>query len=916
MNPLAINQHSIDIRAVFPTLSGSNVLVQPNTPVFTIVALSDDYLKAVGRQREELVGRGLFEAFPNNPDDPNQVSEKTVQASLEYTLTHKEPHYLPVQRYDVSNEAGVYEERYWSFSNKPVLGESSEVVYLIHSADDVTARVRAEQRESRLNSIERAYSLFMQAPVVIGIVKGDDYVIELANDSILQLWGRGPEVIGRPLLEAIPELKGQGFIELLDEVRRSGKPYFAYERPSILERGGKREVRYLDFVYQPYYEESEPVASGVFAVAHDVTEQVAARKEALESEQRFSDLVAEATVATAVYIGREMRIQYANEAMIRLWGKDASVIGKTVRQALPELKGQPFHEQLDRVFTTGETYWGKEDRGELVVDGVLQTFYFNFSYKALRNADGAIYGILNMATDVTEQVQSRQRVEEKNSELQFVMDVMPQMVWHTQPDGNADFVNQVYLDYTGLPMEELAGLRWTALIHPDDLESSARLWQQAVEGINDSYTVEHRLRGRDGSYRWFLTRGVALKDAQGTIQRWYGTTTDIEEQKTAAEVLRQSKERFDLVAKATQDAIWDWDLTTDQLWWNEGFRELFGYKEEEIEPDVTSWYSRVHPDDRERVVGSIHKVIDNGGRQWADEYRFRKSDGSYVTVFDRGYALHDGEGRPVRMLGSMQDITERKQAEALLERRVKERTYELEIRNRELEQFTYVSHHDLQEPLRKIIMFSDMVKGEAREKLSEASQSRLEKVTAAASRMSAALRDVLNYASLSKQEQYVAVDLDEVLAGVQADLELVIHEKAAHIEADELPTIKAVAGQMHQLFYNLLNNALKFSRAGEAPVIKISCSHPGAAVLGRYPELDASRSYYLIAVSDNGIGFKSDSAEKIFDMFQRLHSRDAYAGTGIGLALCKKVVVNHRGAIWADSEPGKGATFNLLLPAE
>ena len=915
MKPLASDQHSIDIRTFFTTLPGSNVLVQPDAPHFTIVAVSDDYLQAVDRRREGLVGKGLFEAFPNNPDDRNQVSEKTVRASLEYALAHKEPHYLPVQRYDVKNEAGVYEEHYWAASNKPVLADGGEVMYLIHTADNVTHKVKAEQREVRIKSIERAYGLFIQAPVMIGILKGDEYVIELANDSILELWHRGPEVIGMPLLKAIPEIKDQGFIEILDEVRRTGKPYYAYETPATLLRNGKPDVRYLDFVYQPNYEGTEEVASGVFAVAHDVTEQVTARKGARESEQRFRDLVAEATVATAVYIGREMKIQYANEAMIHLWGKDASVIGKTVRQALPELEGQPFHQQLDRVFTSGETYWGKDDRAELMVDGELRTFYFNFSYKALRNADGEIYGILNMATDVTEQVVSRKRIEEKNKELQFVMDVMPQLVWHTQPDGQVDFVNKIYLDYTGLPAEQLTGHQWAALVHPDDMESSIRLWQQALAGVSDTYTVEHRLRGRDGTYRWFLTRGVALKDDSGHILRWYGTTTDIQDQKTAAEVMRQSKVRFDLVAKATQDAIWDWDLVTDLIWWNEGFRAMFGYKEEDIEPDITSWYSRVHPDDRDQVVSSVHRLIEDGGKQWSGEYRFRKSDGSYATVFDRGYVLHDKSGKAVRMLGSMLDITERKQAEVLLERRVKERTYELELRSRELEQFTYVSHHDLQEPLRKIIMFSDMVKGEGREKLSEASQNRLEKVTQAATRMSAALRDVLNYASLSKQEQYAEVDLDEVLAAVQADLELVIHEKGAHVQADELPTVKAVAGQMHQLFYNLLNNALKFSKAGEPPQIRVTCCPAGVDTLGRYAELDPARTYYEIAVSDNGIGFKPESAERIFDMFQRLHSKDAYAGTGIGLALCKKVVVNHRGAIWAESQPGEGATFRVLLPA-
>lgn len=239
---------------------------------------------------------------------------------------------------------------------------------------------------------------------------------------------------------------------------------------------------------------------------------------------------------------------------------------------------------------------------------------------------------------------------------------------------------------------------------------------------------------------------------------------------------------------------------------------------------------------------------------------------------------------------------------------------ELEMRNRELEQFTYVSHHDLQEPLRKIIMFSDMVQREAREKLSETSLLRLEKVTNAARRMSAALKDVLNYASLDKEESFELLELNEVMISVQNDLELVIQEKGATVNVAKLPKIKGVPQQMHQLFYNLLNNALKFSKTGESPVIDVKWSRIGNPELLSYPELDHSGNYHCIEIKDNGIGFNQDASDKIFGMFQRLHSRDAFAGTGIGLALCKKVVINHSGIIKAESEPGKGAIFKVILP--
>jgi signal transduction histidine kinase len=249
------------------------------------------------------------------------------------------------------------------------------------------------------------------------------------------------------------------------------------------------------------------------------------------------------------------------------------------------------------------------------------------------------------------------------------------------------------------------------------------------------------------------------------------------------------------------------------------------------------------------------------------------------------------------------------------ENKVFQHAKELELRNKELEQFTHVSHHDLQEPLRKIIMFTDMVKVEAQEKLSDESQLRLKKVSDAAIRMSAALRDVLDFASLGKSEQFVAVNLNQVLAQVQSDLELIISEKGAAITSDQLPTITAIPRQMHQLFYNLVNNALKFSRGGIAPCIRITTRQLNGSQAAEHQDLDKSKTYFAFTIQDNGIGFHQESSQKIFEMFQRLHSKETFAGTGIGLALCKKVVQNHGGKIWAESKEGEGATFNVLLPS-
>ncbi|RYD94627.1 MAG: hypothetical protein EOP50_09220 [Sphingobacteriales bacterium] len=283
----------------------------------------------------------------------------------------------------------------------------------------------------------------------------------------------------------------------------------------------------------------------------------------------------------------------------------------------------------------------------------------------------------------------------------------------------------------------------------------------------------------------------------------------------------------------------------------------------------------------------------------------------YVELTGRWIELAVAKMDEERLINVFTDVTPIKEAQLRQEQLVER----LKQSNEELEQFTYVSHHDLQEPLRKILMFTDMVKSDPGTQLSEAATMRMEKITGAARRMSAALRDVLNFASLNRAEQVTETDLGEVLAAVQSDLELAIHEKKGSITSDALPTIRAIPHQMHQLFYNLVNNALKFAQPGVPPVLTISCSEAGEELHARYPELDTAQHYYEFTFRDNGIGFSPASAEKIFVMFQRLHARDTYAGTGIGLALCRKVVQNHGGKIWAESTAGAGAAFHVLLPA-
>jgi two-component system CheB/CheR fusion protein len=396
--------------------------------------------------------------------------------------------------------------------------------------------------------------------------------------------------------------------------------------------------------------------------------------------------------------------------------------------------------------------------------------------------------------------------------------------------------------------------------------------------------------------------------------------------------LAASEERFRLVASATNDALWDWDLVNDSVWWGETFFKIFGYDNSNEQTKREYWFEKLHPNDFKHVRSSLYEAINNGSKEWRMEYRFRKKNNQYAHILDRAYILHDEFGTPYRMLGSMFDVTDLKNAEhklstmnEQLEHKVMERTHELEQinnaleqSNSDLQQFASVASHDLQEPLRKIQMFSKIIK----ESIEENSNGNtgdtshyVDKIIHSSDRMRSLITDVLNYSRLSDNNStFEMTDLNDIVRGTLEDFELTIKEKNAKVEVGELPVLPVIPGQIRQVFQNLISNALKFSKKNVPPLIRITSQALAKRSFMSMPQKDGP--FYSISIVDNGIGFDPQFSNNIFNLFQRLHSKDKFEGTGIGLAITKKIIEKHNGLIRADSKEDVGATFVIILPSK
>jgi PAS domain S-box-containing protein len=338
---------------------GNILLMLPDAPRYTIVAASKGFYQTSNTTPDKLLGKGVFDKFPNNPNSTDNSGAADLNASFLKVLNTRQPEKLDPFRYDIKNQKGDFEERYWEVIDSPVLGDEGDIIYITHSVIEVTDKVLSEKRDEVLKGMKQAYDLFMQAPFAIHIFTGPDFIIELANAPTLEMWGREGNVIGKSFFEVVPEVKEQGYGDLMNEVMQSGQTRFFYETPIILDRPGKDKVGYYNFVFQPYYKEGSKKAESILIIANEVTTQVIARQKINESEQKYQRLFATMNqgfcVLEMIFEG-EKPVDYRFEEINPVFEKQTGLknaIGKTIRELVPNFEAHWF-ELYGKVASTGE----------------------------------------------------------------------------------------------------------------------------------------------------------------------------------------------------------------------------------------------------------------------------------------------------------------------------------------------------------------------------------------------------------------------------------------------------------------------------------------------------------------------------------------------------------------------------------
>lgn len=767
-------------------------------------------------------------------------------------------------------------------------------------------------------SLRTIVAVMLDNPFGMYIAWGREY-IQLYNDGYRPILGstKHPQALGISSRETFAEI--WHIIDAMFDGVMQGKAVGFPDFMLPLDRHGYVEECYFDFSYSPIRQENGEVG-GVLVTVIETTSKKKTEKDLQESEERFRNMADNipnlAWMANAdgwIYWYNKKWYEYTGTLPEQMegWGWQSVHDPQTLHLVLDKWQGsiangQPF----DMVFPL---------KG---ADGEFRQFLTRVL--PLRDGKGKVSQWFGTNTDITDQKKAEEALKESERRFRTMAEGTDILIAVGDETSNAVYFNKAWVELTGKPMEHLLAFGWVDLVHPEDRDRYVNIYLRAFEK-KIAFTEECRVLNKDGEYRWLLSKVQPRFNPAGTFAGYISSCLDITELKQTEQALKESEQRFRNVADSAPALIWMSDTDTRCYFFNKGWLKFTGRTMEQ--ESGSGWTAGIHPDDLQACLDSYISAF-HERQEFYVEYRLQRQDGEYRWISDNGVPRFTADGIFEGYIGACMDIQEQKSFSVELEKQVKDRTnelalanhlltdknLELENMNKELQSFAYISSHDLQEPLRKIQTFSSRLMDKEYENLSESGKDNFQRMQNAANRMQTLIDDLLAYSRTNTVERkFENVDLKKIIDDVKEDLKEEIQQKHATIEATDSCEINIILFQFRQLIYNLVSNSLKFSDNDRPPRIRIS-SKIAKGINLQQERLAEEVKYCHIRISDNGIGFKQQYSEKIFEVFQRLHGRSEYIGTGIGLAIVKKIVENHHGIITAKGNLNQGATFDIYIP--
>ena len=715
--------------------------------------------------------------------------------------------------------------------------------------------------------------------------------IKFASPAFEEVWGCGRERLyesPQRWWESVhPEDRQQAMAALPQPLTEKFSAEYRVVRPD-------GTIRWIWDRRFPVRDESGNIYQ-IAGVAKDITERKLAQAALQESEEKYRRLIE--LSPDALYVHVRGQIVLINPAGIRLLGAETAeqIVGKQVLDFVHPDSREAVKARMQQS-ELGDSVPPLEERYLRLDGSVVEVEVVAAPLPYLDQQ-----AVQVIVRDITERKRVMEEVEREHRLLRTLIDTIPDRIYVKDTKARFLLNNTAHLTALGVKSQPGTLGKTDFDFRPADIAAERMADDKKVlETGEPLYNREEPTIRADGKEGWNLVNKVPLRDAHGNIIGLVGVSRDITERKRAEEATERDRNLLRTLVETIPDRIYAKDTEARFILNNAAHLSALGAKSQSDSLGKTDFDFRA-PEIASKCMTDDQQVLQSGKALHNREEQTRLADGAPGWILVNKVPLRDPDGKIIGLVGISRDITQRKEADEKL------RTYaeKLERSNRDLQDFAYIASHDLQEPLRKIQAFGDRLKAKYNDALGDTGRDYLARMFDAAARMQTLINDLLSFSRVTtKAQPFAPVDLDKILREVLSDLEVRIEQTQGKVESAPLGTISADALQMRQLFQNLIGNALKFHKPNEAPVIRIQSQRTQG---DEEPQIE-------ITFVDNGIGFDQKYADRIFVIFQRLHGRSQYEGTGVGLAVCKKIAERHGGTITAESKEGAGATFRVVLP--
>lgn len=867
-------------KEIFKNSPAAMLIVDTDAPLYTILDVNNAYINSTNTDRETLVGKGVFAAFPANPTDEESKNIERTIFSFEQAINTKRAHTMSNYRYDIPiRGTKEFEERYWTTTNTPVISENGNVKYFIHSPLNVTELYKATQREKSgvealKNQREQLHSFFMQAPVGIAIFRGPKYIVELINPPLCELYSKTvDEMLGRPVFDVLTHIKGHGFEELLDNVRLTGVPFRGEGYPAPLFRNGKLETVYFNFVYEPF-REIDGTISGVIAIAIEVTEHVNTKKRIEEAEER-ARLAIDAIGLGIFDLDLNTGQMITSNQFAAIFGFDAPVprneYVKVIHPDDLELRSKAHDDAIGngKLFYEARIIWPDKSIHWARVEGKV---YYNTEGKGIR--------ILGTVLDITEQNKAKVEQQKLITLVANSVDLMSVL----NLDGSNSYINEAGKNLMGYNTnEEVSSVALTELHAPESLDFlhneviptvmhagkwSGKMMMRHLK-TNEIFPVyKNTLRIDDPVNGKPISLGVVIRDLRPEL--------------AAKKALADSEELLREITSAAPTGLWMSDEQGVITYVNQSWIDWTG-----IHYDGhlgNGWLKSIVEDDKERANKKFIK--DLAERNLSEvEFRINHADGTTHWCIANGKPQYRADGSFSGYIGACVDITEQKNLQ------------------QQKDDFLGIASHELKTPVTSIKAYTQVLERMLKKRGETKEAEMIRKMDVQLNRLTSLIGDLLDVTKINSgrlQFNDREFDFNSLVKELIEDLQ---RTSENHELIENLMPTGIVYGdkeRIGQVITNMVTNAVKYSpNAGKIIIHTVTKDH----------EVN-------LCVQDFGIGISKDKLDKVFEQFYRVsgNMQHTFPGLGLGLYISSEIIKREGGRIWVKSFEGEGSTFCFALP--